>query len=160
MRNREIYKEAKSLGICKEWAARLKNASEKQMAKMFFTGSDWAFENNFPTKEILRSHPNVMDYGLHLDAEKETYKGIERLAFFGDSKANLIYDNFEVAEVYVRHNSIIGIVVSGGAIVNVSLADNAKVNVINQGGKVYVISYSDMAEINGNPTKIRYGRRG
>ena len=154
MRNREIYKEAKDLGICKEWATRLKNASEKQMAKMFFTGSDWAFENNFPTIELLEKHPNAMKYGLHLDADHETFDGLEHLAFFGKSTANVLLHNFEVAEVFVRHNSEIFIDAKNHAIVDVMLEDNARIEVQKDDtARVSVWVYSENAQALGNMTK-------
>lgn len=153
MKNKAIYKLAKKKGICKEWAEKIKNASEKQLAQMFFDGSDWAFENDFPTRELLEAHPNAMDYGLHLDAEKGKYKGVERLAFFGNSHANLIYDDFEVAEVYARHNSEIEIKASDNTIVFVSVEDNASVHV-ECTDKAFVKVSRFNGKISGNPTKI------
>lgn len=157
MINAEIHNIAVKKGICKDWAKRLKNATDKQLAEMFFNGSDWAFENDFPTKALLNEYDGVKDFGLCLDVNNETFTSVENVAFFGNSKATLIYNNFEVADVYVRHDSNVTIEATNYAIVNVSVEDQAKVFITKDStAKVNVRRYSGTVEGDCNVTDSIY----
>lgn len=157
MINREIHDLAVTKGICKDWAKKLKNATNKELSEMFFDGSDWAFKYDFPTIDLLKDYKGVKEFGLVLDAENETFKGIERLAFFGDGKAKVVYENFEVADVYVRHGSDVEINASNYAIVSVSVEDNASVHIVKDStAKVNVRWYSGVVSGDCNIRKCKH----
>lgn len=150
----EIYKQAVKQGVCKEWAEKIKTATIEELSKMFFLGSDWALKNNFPSVELLEKY-NAEQYGL-------IYNGtglysMEKLAFFGNSNANIVYSGFDVADVYLRHNSKVEICASGNAIVYVTICDDAEIDVNKKDeSTVFVTRYSGI--IKGTVTQIKeYG---
>lgn len=142
MKIKNIIERAKELGICKEWAEKMEqNPSVEGFCNMFFKGSDWATEHDFPTPEMLRAFPEVERYGLYLD---KTYQGrlTEKMAFFGSSDVEIVANNFDVAEIYLRHNSRLNIRAKNYAKIFVYQYDNAKVRVVtSDNAEVKIFNY-------------------
>lgn len=130
---KEIALEAKKKGICKEWFSdMLKQNSIAPLCKMFFDGSDWAMENDFPNIELLRKFKgNSEQYGLYADFKGELIlKSLKnQKAFFGESEVDLSAGDFSVSEIYIRHNSKAKIKVAGSAFMVVTLLDSAQVEI-------------------------------
>lgn len=159
MKNLELHKEAVKKEICADWAKKLENASVKILAGMFFDGADWAFENDFPTISMLEEYKGVKDFGLHLDCDNEKFVSIENIAFFGDSKAQILYNNFEVAQVFARHNADIAIDASNYAILTIYVEDNAKVLIVkDETAKVTVKRYSGTVTGDCNLRDCKHGK--
>lgn len=130
MEIKNIIERAKELGICREWAEKMdQNPSVEEFCNMFFKGSDWATEHDFPTPEMLRAFPEAEWYGMYLD---KTYSGkaLEKMAFFGSSDVKVVAKNFDVAEIYLRHNSKLEIKAKDYAKIFVYQYDNSKVRVV------------------------------
>lgn len=130
MEIKNIIERAKELGICQEWAEKMEqNPNVEGFCNMFFKGSDWATEHDFPTPEMLRAFPEAEWYGMYLD---KTYSGkaLEKMAFFGSSDVKVVAKNFDVAEIYLRHNSKLEIKAKDYAKIFVYQYDNSKVRVV------------------------------
>lgn len=126
---RDIRKLAKSLGLCQEWQKKMKDTSTLQeYCQMFFDGSDWAMENDFPSLGLLRKYKEASIYGLYTDA-KTVKRNIMRIAFFGLSDAILSYDGHVVSQIYIRHKSTVKITAKDNAILFVTVADNTTVEI-------------------------------
>ena len=69
-----------------------------------------------------------MQYGLYTDFSGRL-ENISQLAVFGDSNVELEYNNFEVAQIIIRHNSRAKIIARDYAILSVDVLDNAQVEV-------------------------------
>lgn len=134
------------MGLCQDWQKKMKYAPTLQeYCQMFFDGSDWAMENDFPTLGLLRKYKESSIYGLYTDA-KTVKRNLIKIAFFGLSDAILNYDGYSVGEIFIRHkssvkitakdNSILTITVADNAIVDIEVQDNAKVLVYRYGGNI------------------------
>lgn len=148
---RDIRKLAKNLGLCQDWQKKMKDAPTLQeYCQMFFDGSDWAMENDFPSLGLLRKYKEASIYGLYTDA-KTVKRNLIRVAFFGLSDAILSYDGHIVSEIYVRHKSTVKITAKDNAILFVTMADNATVE-INVQDNAVVNVYRYGGDITGNVT--------
>ena len=143
---KEIALEAKKKAICQEWFSEMTKQNNIQpLCEMYFKGSDWAMENDFPSLELLRKFKgNPERFGLYADfigsAGLLNVSNTQRIAFFGNSQADLICEDWSVCEVYVRHNSEVKITAGENAIVIVNLLDSANIEILaeeNANVKVY-----------------------
>lgn len=136
---KEIGLLAKKQGLCRPWFAEMiKQNDIKPLCEMYFRGSDWAMENDFPNIETLRKfRDNTDKYGLFTDFQGSA--GIMNIgkpqyaAFFGNSDADLICEEFSVCEIFVRHNSKLKLTVKENAIVVVNILDHGFLNIISAG---------------------------
>ncbi|KUY20920.1 Uncharacterised protein [Elizabethkingia miricola] len=142
---KEVIKLAVERGICKEWRNKMSKASIEDYCKMFFKGSDWAMEKDFPSLGLLRKYKTTSHYGLYTDA-KAKKKNAKQIAFFGESNSELEYDEHHIGEIYIRHKSNIKIIakdycfliitIADGATVEIEAEENTKVTVFQYGGTV------------------------
>lgn len=158
---KEIALEAKKDKICQEAFSRMSKMGDiKQLCALYFEGSDWAMEKDFPRLETLKKFKGNSDqYGLFTD-----YKGginnVQRVALFGKSNAEVVCDDFFAGEMVVRHDSKAKIKASGYAIVVVNILDNAFVEVeVTENAKVSIYNYSKDANfrITGN-VEVKEGK--
>lgn len=128
-----LIKTAKQNGLCKEWLLRMKRKPTlENLCKMYFLGSDWAIEKNFPPLEFARKYKNESrKFGIYTDITKDTLfpkyhiKKIVRMAFLGNSEAEVTFEKYEVAQIIVRHNSKVKIIAKDFANISVIQLDNA-----------------------------------
>lgn len=156
MINENMYKEAVSLGICDKWADKLKNEKPNKMALMYFLGSDWSFKNDFPSLKLLHEYSELEKYNLIFSEGLKEFKNEDHLAFFGKAKGKVIYNAFNVGELYVRHDAEVEIHVSNYAKIFVYLEDNAVLKITaDNTSKVSILRYSEKSKVEGNGFKIK-----
>ncbi len=131
---------AKDKGICEGHLKKIMGFTQaKQLVDMYFSGSDWAFKNDFPSVEIMRTYKGMVEpLNMLVDAEK-TLHNPRRVGIFGNSNITIEVDGFQVSEIYVRHNSNLQIIAKGDVKVFVTQGDNATVNVVKEGNAVVKI---------------------
>ncbi|HAY3504271.1 TPA: hypothetical protein JRX02_002897 [Elizabethkingia anophelis] len=142
---RDVIKLATERGICKPWIEDMAKATMKEYCEMFFKGSDWAMEKDFPSLGLLRKYKTTSLYGLYTDA-KVKKKNAKQLAFFGESESELEYNEYNIGEIYIRHKSHVKIIakdycfliitIADGATVEIEAEENTKVTVFQYGGTV------------------------
>ncbi|AQX84050.1 hypothetical protein AYC65_03005 [Elizabethkingia bruuniana] len=120
-------------------------ATMKDFCEMFFKGSDWAMENDFPSLGLLRKYKTTFLYGLYTDA-KVKKENAKQIGFFGESESELEYNEYNIGEIYIRHkshvkitakdNSIVYVTIADGVTVEIEAEENAKVTVFQYGGTV------------------------
>lgn len=119
-----------------------------QLAAMYFRGSDWSMENDFPRIDILKKHQGgLLPYGMITDGSG-TYSNQKYLAVFGDSDLSLKYDAFSVGNIIIRHNSKATIEASGNAFLIINIIDNAEVEInCTDDAKISVFDYGQNTKI-------------
>lgn len=153
----EIYRAAKRAGACRSSLKVIKRADISVMVKEYFRNSGWSFENDFPKIDMLRKYfKDSQKDGFFVDYQGKIDPILD-VAIFGDSNASLKYSGFEVAQVFVRHNSKLTLEATGHALVNVYLEDNGLVGVyVDQSARVTVNQFGGRVEGRGNYTvKLR-----
>lgn len=136
--------------ICDEFYQNMMTFSNyRQLASMYFRGSDWSMENDFPNIEILKKHKGgLLPCGLVTDVS-ETYSNQRYLAVFGESNVTLKYDAFSVGDVIIRHNSKAVIEASGNTFLIINILDNAEVEInCSDDAKVAVYDYGQNTKVN------------
>jgi len=147
---RDIIKLATERGICKPWRENMSKATMKDFCEMFFKGSDWAMEKDFPSLGLLRKYKTTSHYRLYTDA-KVKKENTKQIAFFGESESELEYDEHHIGEIYIRHKSKVKILAKGNSIVYVTIADGATVEIeAEENAKVTVYQYG--GTVKGNAT--------
>ncbi|HAT3994939.1 TPA: hypothetical protein I9Y78_003812 [Elizabethkingia anophelis] len=142
---RDVIKLATEKGICKPWREDMAKATMKEYCEMFFKGSDWAMEKDFPSLGLLRKYKTTSLYGLYTDA-KVKKKNAKQLAFFGESESELEFNEYNIGEIYIRHKSHVKVIakdycfliitIADGATVEIEAEENTKVTVFQYGGTV------------------------
>lgn len=147
----EIYRAAKRAGACKSSLKVIKQADIAVMIKEYFSNSDWSFENDFPKIDMLRKYFNdSQSDGFFVDYQGKIDPILD-VAIFGDSHASLKYSGFEVAQVFVKHNSKLTLEATGNALVYVYLEDNGLVEVYaDRGASVVINQFGGRVEGRGN----------
>lgn len=130
---KEIALEAKKSNICSEYFSDMaKQSNIAPLCEMYFKGSDWAMENDFPKLDILRKFKgNSEQYGIFTDyvGQLSMLSVLNRKAFFGNSRVRIDAKSFSVSEIYIRHNSLVNIFASENAIMVINILDDAKVKI-------------------------------
>lgn len=130
---KEVALEAKKNNICPEYFSEMtKQSNIAPLCEMYFKGSDWAMENDFPKLNILRKFKgNSEQYGLFTDyvGQLNMQSVLNRKAFFGDSRVRIDAKSFSVSEIYARHNSELTVFASENAIMIINILDDAKITI-------------------------------
>lgn len=130
METKIIYKNAKKIGMsnsCKHQMS--SDLSIENLCKMYFDGDDWSMQNDFPDLETLRAFKGKSDvFGIHTDYIGSNQNELQS-AYFGDSKVNLLYDNYNVGKLILRHNSKAKVQAKDNAVLFINLLDNAEVEI-------------------------------
>lgn len=135
--------------ICNEFYQNMMSFSNyAQLATMYFRGSDWSMENDFPNINILRKHKGgLLPCGMLTDVSG-TYSNQRYLGVFGDSDVNLNYDQYSVAQIIIRHNTKAKIVVKDESKIQINLLDKADVHIdCEDEAQVNVYQYSNDATV-------------
>ena len=147
---RDVIKLATEKGICKPWREDMAKATMKEYCEMFFKGSDWALEKDFPSLGLLRKYKTTSHYGLYTDA-KVKKENAKQIAFFGESESELEYNEHHIGEIYIRHKSNVKIIAKDNSIIYVTITDGATVEIeAEESAKVTVYQYGGI--VKGNAT--------
>ncbi|WP_392436471.1 hypothetical protein ACF3N7_05400 [Cruoricaptor ignavus] len=120
----------------------------KFLCEKWFSESNWAMENDFPSPELLRKFKGNADrYGLLVDYAGDD-PGMRRAAFFGKSDVKIIANNYDVRELYIRQDTVAEIDLSGNAFVVLNVLDSARADIrCTDNAKVMVYAYGDCCAV-------------
>lgn len=169
MKNKKLSKDLKkraiALGLCSQWTKEWKTSDCDELCQMYKDGIDFCIEHDYPTTEYMKDNfEGIMQKnGIYVD-DKVNINKIKHLVyvFNGGSNASIKVSEFDVCEIYVRHDSVLNLECSGQAKVYVNLHDNAKLNVKQEGSlsRCVVSRYSPSVVIShyGDNVRIRDGK--
>ena len=132
---------AQENGICNEWHDRLSGCDDDQIDKMLIMyrkGIDFCMKHDWPSLDVVRERfkGKMEHHGIHVDEECKIMN--ERFnVLLGHSDAAISFDQYNVGEIYIRHDSTAEIAISDHAFVRLDVYDNAKVK-INATGKAKI----------------------
>lgn len=127
--SKQLAKQAKKKGICREWHDQLKGLTDKrEMVEMYLRGIDFCLANEYPSNDFIRSHFGDVapQMGVFVDQAIQIENNPKCVAL-GASFGNVCVDNFNVCEVFCKHTSEITVVARGNAFVMIDVFDNAQV---------------------------------
>ncbi|WPO89864.1 hypothetical protein [Chryseobacterium sp. HR92] len=148
MKTDYILKEMKTFSPCKEgFEKAYKDTSIKNLCELFFTNSDWALKQNFPSKEVLEKYRGYYEnYGVYY--RQSAINKAVNLAIF-DSESEIEFTGFDVSEIFIRGKSNVKIKASGYSKIFVTVLDESKVN-IERIGNAEVFVYQYGGAVNGD----------
>lgn len=149
-------------GLCEDWQNKLTKASGiKRLSELFIRGIDFCISEDFPTLEFLRNNfkGKCEKHGIFIDHEIKYEQNIPQMALNGSCNAKLLYDQYNVSLLYVRHESKAKIVVKDHAVLTIDIFDNAEIEVesLSHSCKAFVNVYGNAkVTITGTGIHVRY----
>lgn len=124
---------AKKNGICEEWFDRLAGCDDSEIDRMmimYVKGIDFCMKNDWPNLDTVRNvfKGRMEHHGVHCDEDCKICN-CRFNVLLGRCRADISFDQYEVGEIYVRHDSMAKIAVSGNAIVRVDVYDSTRVEI-------------------------------
>lgn len=146
--------EAVALGLCEEWQSQwLRKTSRDELADKFIRGLDFCIEHDWPSCEFIkREFPEDVrhNHGVYVDEEVRGDVFAATVVLMGKCSADLSFAGYDVRDVYVRHDSVLRLVVGGEAKVFVNVYDTSRLDVRQEGNaKVYVYRYGGVVSCAG-----------
>ncbi len=141
---RNLAKSAKAAGICKDWHDRLRDQNDiAGMLAMYVKGIDFCMEHDWPDLETLRREfagdPFVSDHGIFIDKKEVKVENRAMTVLLGASEAAIRQNGWSVGEIYVRHNSVAKLAVSGNSYTVLDVYDKAVVRIIATGNAKVIV---------------------
>lgn len=149
-------------GLCEDWQNKLTKASGiKRLSELFIRGIDFCISEDFPTLEFLRNNfkGKCEKHGIFIDHEIKYEQNIPQMALNGSCNAKLLYDQYNVSLLYVRHESKAKIVVKDHAVLTIDIFDNSEIEVesLSHSCKAFVNVYGNAkVTITGTGIHVRY----
>ena len=113
------------------------------MLEMYVKYIDYSLEYNFPSnKDLVRIAGDYLSgYGIHVDDAFRQSNG-RFTVLLGKCKADLSYSGYTVAQVFVKHESSVNLVLKDNSFVMLDCFENSIINVIaNDNSKITVNAY-------------------
>jgi hypothetical protein len=144
--SKELAKQAKRKGICKEWYSELKTLDNKKaMVSMYVKGIDFCLSNDYPSNEYIRANFKGMmeQFGVFLDDSVDLVN-VEKCVALGQTKGCVETTNFGCSQIFVKHDSELTIIAKGDSFVMIDVFDKAIIHVqAYDRAKVCVNRYGD-----------------
>ncbi|WP_373775899.1 hypothetical protein [Porphyromonas loveana] len=141
---KQLAKDAKEKGICKEWHDDLKRLDNKRkMIDMYIRGIDFCLSNEFPSNDYIRDNfkGHMEDQGVFLD-DRIDLTNFRRCVALGKTSGNVLVTDYGVCEVFAKHQSKLIINAKGHAFVEIDMFDDSNVTVIaSDSARVHVNKY-------------------
>lgn len=144
-------------GLCDQWQSKLtKTSGVKRLSDLFFRGIDFCISEDFPTLEFMRENfkGKAEKHGIFIDHEIKYEENFPHMVLNGDCNASLLYDQYNVSQLYVRHKSKVKVVVKDHAILTIDAFDDSQIDIetLSNSCKAFVNLY-------GNANVIHKGTR-
>lgn len=136
----QLKKDGIDKGLCRMWQMKLRPGTDmKSLVGLFIKGIDFCVSNDYPTLDFMRQHfkGHCEPYGAFVDDDIKA-DNMPNMVLNGECKALLLYDRYNVGNIYIRHNSVVELTAADHAFVTVDIFDNAKVYVATAGDKARV----------------------
>lgn len=149
--SKQLAKDAKKKGICKEWHNALKKQTDREaMVEMYLRGIDFCLRNDYPANDFIQAHfgdiaPRM---GVFVDSEI-VVENRPKCVCLGATFGKVTTNGFNVCEVFAKHEAEINVIAADNAFVMLDVFDNAVVNIYaHDRAKVCVNKYGDGGRVN------------
>ena len=153
------------LGLCSDWQKDWVNKSKDELCEMFVRGIDFCIVNDYPSTTYMKKNFDgvMQNHGIYVDEKVSVYRPkLKTFVVNGKSDFNINVEDFDVCEIYVRHNSKVTVNIKGQARIFINIFDKSSVtiNQSNSLSKAIVYNYSNNTDIykNGVNIVVRKGK--
>ena len=152
----EILKtQISSQSPCEEGLERFNKSSDNDLILLFFKYIDFCLAKNWPDIEFIKQVPGIIEAGIYPD-RKLIRHNPKQVVALGKSDIELMFTDYAVSRVCVKHDSVVYIKASGNSVVIVDALDNAQVHVkAYDQAKVHVNLYANAIETGATKTIIK-----
>lgn len=148
-----LAKDAAKHGICTEWFNELKALTDRRaMVEMYLRGIDFCLKNDYPTNQFIQA--NFGDIAPEMGVFVNKNLGINnqvnnpKCVCLGSTFGGISYNDYNVGEVFIKHDSNVFIHASDNAFVMVDIFDDGNVHIIAHDHAKVVINKYGNAEDN------------
>jgi hypothetical protein len=161
----ELRTMAREQGLCDQWFGEWKDDSDDEtLFDKYKRGIDFCIKHEYPSLEYIRSHwdeDELEENGIFVDAKGVTVRRPPLIAVVnGESEVTFDCGDFDVSDIYVRHNSRVRVVANGHARIMINLYDGASATVDCGGeGRVYVSKHGTtclVEDVGENESRVHY----
>jgi hypothetical protein len=147
----DLKKQAISLGLCEQWQNTWGNPNEQELINKFLHGINFCLAHNYPSNEFIKKNFDeevLHRNNIYVDCDIQRRNPRQIVVVQGKSTGLIMYDGYNTADVYVRHDSDIVVDCTRMSKIFISVYDNAKVKVIQKdGATVYVYTHGDKCQV-------------
>jgi hypothetical protein len=128
--NTELRQLAVKLGLCNQWQSQWNGEkSQQELIDMYIKGLDFCLKHDYPNKNYIKQefdHDLLVANHIYVDEDINLPNGISGIYVLnGECSGELHFSNWEVATIYVRHNTHVKVTASRFAKVFIRLYDDA-----------------------------------
>lgn len=151
-----LKKTAIKNGLCQDWQNNWDGSNIEALIDMYKRGIDFCIENDYPNIEYMtdKFRGKTEEFGVYINEIFTTNLSHDIYVVNGDSKGNMINNEYGCSKIYIRHNSEINVVCQGNSITFIDMFDNAKLN-ISMKDNARCIVYRNGCEITGDIDKAK-----
>lgn len=151
---KELAREARRRGICKEWYIMLKSLTSKQdMLDMYIRGIDFCLQHDYPGNSYIRANfkGKMENHGIFLDDNFSIINSRTCVAL-GSCRGEVRHSGYSVGQVFIRHTSSLELIATDDSFVMVDIFDGATLSITASGrAKVCVNRYGGTISTNTPP---------
>lgn len=130
--------------LCVKFRDELKRAkTTRDLVQIYLSGLDFCLGYNYPPLACIENDfKGVREAMGVFVSEPVNVKNYRKVVMLGDCYGTLTYDDFEVAQIFVKHSSQVTIIASDHANISVDCFDSSVVNIMaSTGTKVTIFRY-------------------
>jgi hypothetical protein len=131
---KRLAAEAKEKGICREWYEFILNApSKERLLTLFVKGLDFCVENDYPSAQLRAEFAGLRQHFGIFMSDHISVKSGKYVIAFGTSEGKAAYSGFDVAQIWAREDTRLGVTATDNAVVCIEVADRAQVTITASG---------------------------
>lgn len=149
---KDLARQGKKLGMCLEYYKQVKETEEKgKLIGLYVSpkGLEFCLKNDIPTQDYIRNNfkGSIEDFGVHIDEEIKT-ENKRKLVLLGTCTGIVEIKDFNVCELFIKHDSEIVLCAHDYAFVVVEMYENANLTVIaGDNAKVCIYRYGGLNKV-------------
>ena len=145
----KLFRMAARQDACRAGLDKLAGMTDRNdMVNLYLENIDFCLSKDFPENAFIAANFGdiINDWGIYLDNSFE-FLNRPKIVLLGASHGRVRIDGYNVAEIFVKHDSVIDLTASGNAFVMVDMfddtileihaSDRAKVCVNHYGGEIH-----------------------
>lgn len=147
--NKTLRDRARELGLCDQWYKEWDKKSTKQeLIDKYLNGIDFCIAHDYPSLPFIREYFStalLLKNHIYLDDEMDE-QNVKKVVLLGKTKGNIVVDGLNSSDIYVRHQSELNVIATGGARVFIEMYEDSKVTAIaDEESKVFIYLHGGVA---------------
>lgn len=149
MENTELIEDGLNKGLCTPWAFKMKHANKSELLQMYLDGIDFCMSNDYPSNQYLKDNAGdiLNDFNIYIDQEVSLLNK-SMSVLLGKSIAKIEVNEYQVSQIFIKHDSVVDIDVKDKSFVIIDIFDNAICNLKASGETKLLVNIYGKAKVN------------